>query len=300
MIDSQSFNFKPLLPFGVELSIDLNMAMDDDQATAFRNLFHREKLVIVRGQMLSEDDQVRVISYIGKILGAKGEYRELSSDGNLGAGPLCYHSDLSFTAEPFKALSLFAIDVVEGQSYTRFANGIRALDKLSADLRAKLSGMNALALISAIQTHRAVPYSASDFFPQQDRPAIITHPETGEQILYVTEMQTARIGDLPKDDSDALLQQLFDVLYAPNNVYEHVWRTGDLVIWDNLALQHSRPDLSNCHPRRLQRIAIADKSFFDLCPQFTPDDPRVRAWGNGDTQALEAAEALYHKEKMDV
>jgi taurine dioxygenase len=96
-------------------------------------------------------------------------------------------------------------------------------------------------------------------------------------------MQTARLDGLAQAESDAVLRALFSHLYAPENVYRHPWRNGDVVIWDNLALQHARPDLTGIKPRRLQRIAVADKSFFDLCPQFSLDDPRVAAWGAGET-----------------
>src|SRR3712207_4964518 len=96
-------------------------------------------------------------------------------------------------------------------------------------------------------------------------------------------MQTARIEGLSQADSDTLLGRLFDALYDPTNVYEHRWNNGDLVIWDNIALQHARCDLTGMRPRRLQRIAVADKSFFDLCPQFDLADPRVAAWASGET-----------------
>lgn len=282
----QDFRIKRLEPFGVELFVDLQADFDAETSRRFRELFYREKLLIIRNQQLTEADQVRVMSYIGAVLGDKGEYREISADGNLGAGPLCYHSDLSFTPEPFKALSLHALEVVDGQTWTRFAHGVAAFDALPPDLRAKIASMSAAALISRVQSYREIAYSGPEYLPQVERPAIMPHPVTGEAILYVSEMQTARIGSLPPNESEALLQQLFATLYAPANVYEHRWHNGDLVIWDNLALQHSRPDLTGCVPRRLQRVAVADKSFFDLCPQFALGDPRVTAWASGETLAV--------------
>jgi taurine dioxygenase len=277
------FRSRRLDPFGFELDIDLRTALTGEEQLEFRDLFYREKLFILRGQHLSEDEQVRVMGYIGGVLGKTGEYREISSDGNLGAGPLCFHSDLSFTPEPFKALSLHALDVVDNQTWTRFASGIRAAVYLRPELRADVDTMDAVALISRVQSHREIAFSAPAFLPQITRPAVIPHPVTGEPILYVSEMQTARIGDLSPSDSEALLQALFTHLYEPGNVYEHRWCNGDLVIWDNLALQHSRPDLTGCIPRRLQRVAVADKSFFDLCPQFALGDPRITAWASGET-----------------
>jgi len=283
------FSGRSLAPFGLELDVDLRVPLDSESQRHFRELFYREKLLVFRNQRLAEADQVRVMGYIGAVLGSRGEYREISSDGNLGSGPLCYHSDLSFTPEPFKALSLNALEVVDGQTWTRFADGIRAVKTLPADLRTRVGAMSAVALISLVQSHRAVAYEGPAYLPQVERPAITPHPVTGEPILYVSEMQTARIEDLPPAESEALLGALFAHLYAPDNVHEHRWRNGDLVIWDNLALQHSRPDLTGCAPRRLQRVAVADKSFFDLCPQFALGDPRVTAWASGRMLQVDTA-----------
>jgi taurine dioxygenase len=277
-----------LQPFGIELAGDLSVALDLEEQQAFREIFYRETLIVLRNQQLCESDQVRVMGYIGDVLGSEGEYREISSDGNLGAGPLCYHSDLSFTPEPFKALSLQALEVVDDQTWTRFSNGINALQCVRADLRERIEDMSAVALISLVQSHREVAYSGPPYLPQVERPAIIAHPVTGQSILYVSEMQTARIGDLEPAESESLLQELFRYLYAPENVYEHRWRNGDLVIWDNLALQHSRPDLTGCVPRRLQRVAVADKSFFELCPQFDLGDPRISDWASGQSLKVDA------------
>ena len=49
---------------------------------------------------------------------------------------------------------------------------------------------------------------------------------------------TARIEDLERDESDALLEQLFSVGEDPDIIYEHVWQSGDLVMWDNRTLLH--------------------------------------------------------------
>ena len=270
-----------LEPFGAEIDFDLRTELEPAQARRLRELLYQYKLLVFRNQSLSEDDQVRILGYIGSVLSSKGEYREISTDGNLGAGPLCFHSDLSFTPEPFKVLSLHALEVIDEQTWTRFANGVSALARLSPETHARLRNMTAVAAISPIQSHREIAYSAPEQVPQQERPAIMAHPVTGESILYVTEMQTARIGDLPPAESETFLQSLFATLYAPGNVHEHRWNNGDFVIWDNLALQHSRPDLTGCVPRRLQRVAVADKSFFDLCPQFDLGDPRVSEWASG-------------------
>lgn len=279
---------RPLEPFGLELEADLDQPLTSEDQSALRDLLAEHKLLLFRNQKLSEADQVRVMSALGSVLGGQGEYREISSDGNLGAGPLAYHSDLAFTEEPFKVLSLHALEVNDGQSWTSFANGVTVLEQLPQPLRDKLDGRDALTVISVVQSHREVEFDPPSFLPQQRRPAIVPHPTTGEPVLYISEMQTARLEGLGQAESEELLQQLFSALYAPENVYRHHWCNGDFLIWDNIALQHARCDLTGMHPRRLQRVAIADKSFFDLCPQFDLADPRIAAWASGQKLQVQA------------
>jgi taurine dioxygenase len=149
-------------------------------------------------------------------------------------------------------------------------------------LRARVEALDVATVIPPSQTERAVTYETPDFLPQITGPAVISHPVTGQPILNVFEMQTSRVEGLAPEQSEALLQELFGYLYAPDNVYEHAWHKGDLVIWDNIALQHGRHDQHATGRRRLRRIAVADKTFFQLCPQFTSDDPRILAWGSGE------------------
>jgi len=66
-----------------------------------------------------------------------------------------------------------------------------------------------------------------------------------------------RIMELPIGESDALLAELFDYLYAPQNIYTHDWQPGDLVVWDNITVQHCRPK-PNDVPRTLRRYEVSD------------------------------------------
>jgi taurine dioxygenase len=281
MANSAKVKVHPMLPFGIEIDWDLSRPLGSSEKDLLAELMQRHSLILFRNQQLDEEAQVKVLSSFGNVLGAKGEYREISSDGNLGAGPLAFHSDLAFTTEPFKILSLHALDVNDGESWTDFANGISAVGAMPPQLAARIKGRDARTVISLVQSHRHVSFDNPSSLPQQVRSAVIDHPRSGKAILYVSEMQTARIEGLPQAQSDALLTELFAILYAPSNVYRHRWRTGDLVIWDNIALQHARCDLTGMHPRRLQRVAVADKSFFDLCPQFDLTDPTIAAWASG-------------------
>ena len=275
-----------LEPFGVEIALALAWPLPEGFEQRVVELFDRHKLLVFRGQRLTEADQVRVLELFGRVLGAHGEYREISSDGALGSGPLAWHSDLAFTEEPFKVISLHAVAVNDGESWTAFADGTAAAAALPADLATTIAGREAITTIAPVQTHRAVGYDTPTELPHQVRPLLIPHPRTGEPVLYISEMQTSRVLGMDRAESDATLAALFERLYAEAAVHRHHWNNGDLVIWDNIALQHSRGDLAGMTPRKLQRIVVADKSFFDLLPQFQVGDAMISAWGSGDKELV--------------
>jgi taurine dioxygenase len=101
------------------------------------------------------------------------------------------------------------------------------------------------------------------------QPLVRLHPRTGRPLLYVSAMGTSHVVELPRAASDALLAELFAVLYDPALVYEHNWRNGDLVIFDNLLMQHARGDVLADGPARTLRKVIAPVAYRDIeSPKF--------------------------------
>ncbi|MDE2303619.1 MAG: TauD/TfdA family dioxygenase [Sphingomonadales bacterium] len=68
---------------------------------------------------------------------------------------------------------------------------------------------------------------------------------------------THRIMGMEADASEALLMQLFDHLYNDALVYVHDWRRHDLMVIDNMRMQHSRENGERDGPTRILRKAIA-------------------------------------------
>jgi alpha-ketoglutarate-dependent taurine dioxygenase len=104
----------------------------------------------------------------------------------------------------------------------------------------------------------------------QNAPSTITpighrHRRTGATLLYICEQMTQDVVGLQPEESERLLDQLFEHMYAPPNQWNHYWRNGDLVVWDNLAMQHARPNVVTEGPARTLR------KFFSPVPQLSPD-----------------------------
>jgi len=94
-----------------------------------------------------------------------------------------------------------------------------------------------------------------------EQPIFITHPATGRKALYVSRLMSARIEGLGRDESEAALATLFDISEDPSIIYEHHWRLGDLVIWDNWCSIHARKDFPREEPRLMRRLTIEGQAM---------------------------------------
>ena len=93
-------------------------------------------------------------------------------------------------------------------------------------------------------------------------PAILKHPANGKPTLYLGRRRNSYIEGLSRAESDALLEELWAHCTQPQFLYEHVWRLGDLVMWDNRSTMHRRDPFDGdgaphhaSHPDQGQRQA---------------------------------------------
>ena len=154
------------------------------------------------------------------------------------------------------ATVLHALEIPDRGGETLFANVCMAYEALDANLKERLEGRRAFNIYDySVQVKSGTLDRAG--LPQAIHPVVRTHPETGARAVYANRLMTEEILDMPQADSAALLERLFDSVERPEFVYEHVWRKGDLVIWDNRCAQHARRDFPGDQTRLMRRIGIA-------------------------------------------
>jgi taurine dioxygenase len=274
-----------LAPFGVEVSIDLSAPLTPTELTAaekdeLRRLYARDGLLVLRGLKLSMEEQCEFCRIFGPVLDSPYENFYVSNtrqDGHLGVLELQWHNDVPYLPRPYLAAALHAVDVVPGATSTQFASGFRAYERLAPALRERIVNLNAL---QVKQRHSDRCNRLTDLQPGDlctVHPVLRQQPGTARPYLFVNENMTPLIIGLPPAESDALLQELFAALYVPDEVYEHAWYPGDLVLWDNLAVQHARGRVS-ADTRTLQRVSITELSY---AQQYAADLDIRDAYGNG-------------------
>jgi taurine dioxygenase len=179
-------------------------------------------------------------------------------------GRLLYHKDMMWSPDPFLVNSLYGVDVAPNVVPTLFVSSARAWDTLPASLRARVEGRRAVHVTGpeGFDDRRRAGLDGEVLVSVREATQSVTtlvghpHPRTGRTLLHVSEGMTKEILALSADESHDLLEELFAHLYRPENVIEHHWHNGDLVIWDNIALQHARAAVAaDGPPRTLRKIA---------------------------------------------
>jgi taurine dioxygenase len=258
----------PLDPFGVELDLDLRRELSHAEQDEFRRLYELHDLVLVRGEVLTMDAQMRVGELLGPVLMSDTGLMSKDTAIGLAGVELCFHSDYAYSPEPLQAISLHAVDVVDGETSTRFAGGRHAYESLAPEVQASVADASALQVFGVRLDARNRLAELDPVLPSTAHPLAPEHAASGSRYLFAPEMTTDSIVGLDPDESEALLAQVFAALYGPGQVLEHQWSMGDFVLWNNTRVVHARGDSSMIERRVLQRVTLGTKGYLDLYPEL--------------------------------
>jgi alpha-ketoglutarate-dependent taurine dioxygenase len=268
---------------GAEVTgIDLRQSLDQAATAALRAAFDRYIVLCIRDQELSEEDQLCAASCFGKVHVRRKPMNGRDPGGQwdtpfmlvtniieggkpigvFGDGEMWFHHDTSYYAEPHRATLLYAMKLPSWGGNTCFSNMYQAYENIPRVLRDRLEGCKVLQVHDYKRRERldldTVDLNRVRHFFQ---PIFITHPATGRKALYVSRLMSAQIEGLSRAESDAALEELFAIAEDPAIVYEHQWRLGDLVIWDNWCSIHARKDFPREEPRLMRRLTIEGQAM---------------------------------------
>ena len=269
--------------FGADIrGIDLSRPVAKDTIRAIRQLWYEHSVLLVPGQVLDEDAQVRFGEYFGELAKTMGSYAILKNShpavmyvtnekaegkyvGALPDGEMFFHSDMCYVERPCLGTMLYAMEIPSQGGNTVFADQYAAYDALPDATKRRIDGLNA---VNTFEPGRYDNYAESITRAPVSKearsaahPMVLTHPATGRRALYVNRLMTEYIAGMPREESNALLDALFDHQEQKQFVYEHRWTRGDVVIWDNRCVLHARTDFSAAELRMLRRVTVATDSI---------------------------------------
>ena len=262
---------------GAEIrGIDLRSGLDADTIKQIHQAWLDHSVLLFRNQSFSQEDLLRVTGYFGEVAPLtrpakffpKGYARLLpnimmisnirengETIGALPDGEMHFHHDQIHSEVPHNGTLLYSLEVPSYGGDTLFASGYAAYDTLDPSIKSQLAGRRAFHHYNYGSTTRGDSRGV-EAFSQAVHPVFRTHDETGRKAIYVNRLMTTRIENLPEAESDALLQALFDHSEKPEFIYRHVWRVGDLIVWDNRCSMHARDDFPSDQRRLMLRTTV--------------------------------------------
>jgi taurine dioxygenase len=255
--------------------IDLNQPLGEDTRAALRKALLDKLVLCIRGQQLTPKSylaamqgfgtpvvkpQVTQLADFPAINVLSPQERDIGGDGKRLVNGAWWHTDDSFQAVPCSLTMLYGVEVPSSGGDTQFTNMYRAYETLPAETKRRIEGLRVLHMYSPSRQRNPVMTMPADYMktvPPVEHPLVRTHPETGRKALYMNPNRMEQIVGMSRAESDALLDELIEHAIRPELQYRHVWRQGDIVVWDNRCLMHkANPDYPAGEQRTMHRIVV--------------------------------------------
>ena len=272
---------------GAEITgLDLSRGLSDASFDAVEAAFDAHSVIVIRDQSLTPGQQLAFAARFGEleinafdgyalkdhpgVLRLSNMLRDGRNIGYADAGSH-WHSDMSYTATPPRCTMLHALKVPhrDGQALgdTLFAGVAAAHDALPAQTRRAIGGLHAVHRFSAKERGFNKPVVLTqdqiDRFPDVTHPVVRTHPRTGRKGLYVSLGECIAIDGMADDEAQALISELALHIRRKPFIYRHRWRVGDLLMWDNCAVQHRAiKDYELPEHRLMHRVTVNGSAPF--------------------------------------
>jgi len=241
--------------------IDLGDGLDEAAFTEIDAAFNEHSVIVLRNQSVTPEQHIDLSDRLGGIVPhtfsefCHPDHPKIFRISNLleDGKPLGYekagvtwHTDQSYIETPPRCTTMFALEVPEkgGKIFgdTLFASTATAYDALSSDMKVRLEGLKAIHQFAARKRRpgreKELSEAQKSKNPDVVHPVVRTHPFTGRKCIYVLEGECTGIVGLDDTEALPLIKELSDHVIRPEFIYRHKWQQGDLIIWDNCALQH--------------------------------------------------------------
>lgn len=286
----RDIQIEPISPgreIGAEIcGVDLRRPLTPTAIDRLHSALFDHLVLVFRDQSIAPADQVRAARELGDPSppeasnrlsshhAAHPEIQWLSYLGSDGSEPPdkrpsqgdIWHTDYAYLPDPPELAMLSAAELHPGGPDTIYLDLRAAYASLPAAERSRLSELRAIHNERGPQdpeVYRLPPYAANGEQASEMRadrttvrPLVRDHPVTGRSALYMASAYTIGFEGTAEDAGLDLLDRLYDHATRPEYTYRHVWREGDVLLWDNTSTNHRRSKPLDA-PRVLHRVSIS-------------------------------------------
>ena len=268
------FEVRPLskLMAAEVVGLDLRIPLDRSTLDAVYAAFVKYQVLAFRDQDLSPEQQIRFSEQFGQLekhiaSNENSDIKAVHTVTNLDdsgtptgkVGSQDWHTDKSFRAKPSLATILHAKRLPPSGGETCFANMYHAYEALDEDEKAQLEGLQVVHSweLSRANVGRVIPEEEKRDAPPRPQPLVRYNPDSGRKSLFLGS-HASHIDGMDFDAGRALVVGLEKRATQSLFIYQHDWRPGDVLMWDNRCLLHKANSNFNAnrHARVMHRTCL--------------------------------------------
>ncbi|TWH75918.1 taurine dioxygenase [Azomonas agilis] len=267
---SEILKVTPLEPtLGAEVSgIDLKKPLSPAVRDQLKTLLLQYKVLFFRDQFINTQEQVAFARNFGELyvhpttqqadpelpaahLIRAEESRALYGEAVKGR----WHSDTSWLLKPTYGAVLRPVTLPEFGGDTIWADSGLVYRNLPDEVKARIE--DAYVVHNFKPSLDRVGYE----YPIVSHPLVRTHPETGEDVLFINFSMFPYILGWSPEESRALVDYLLKEFSHPEYQVRFKWREGSVAFWDNRSTLHYPVTNYGDFPRVMERVLIADEDI---------------------------------------
>lgn len=249
------FEVDPVTPsIGAEIrGLELGEPLTESVADRLYEVLLEHLVVFFRDQDLGPNEQLAFAASFGEVDEPHPVYPHVEGFAQvvlLESGPDKkpdtneWHTDLTFYEHPPFASILWAREVPTSGGDTMWANMYDAYDALPGEVKQLIGDKQAIHDCGDFRNDFLAEGGVSGLNASLARtgsavhPVAPRHPVTGRRYLYINPPFTRMIVGMSWNDSQRLLDYLFDHIDSPEFQVRFRWRPRSLAMWDNRVTQH--------------------------------------------------------------
>ena len=268
---------------GVEIiGLNLKINIDKNIIGQVSDLLSQFSVVVIRDQNITNDQHIHFSEYFGDLevtkAGTNGSgskliiLRNFDEDGNIvpatdrqrlnNLANQEWHSDSSFKKIPSK-LSILSAKMIPAKGGNTEFLSMRAVynslpEKLKSNIEDKVCWHDYSYGRSKIDAN-LVTADEKKALPPVKQKLVLNNKKYGKS-LYIG-AHCSKIDGMNDDESQNLLDEIYEYIDNESHVYSHIWKPYDLIMWDNRAVLHrATPIKGRVEKRLMVRTTIAGEA----------------------------------------
>ncbi|WP_373079261.1 TauD/TfdA dioxygenase family protein [Zhongshania sp.] len=255
-----------------EINLTVDQLITPAAGAELRKLLRQRGVLVFKKLQLSSEQQLAFASNMGVVRqeGEKGIFKisldkKANARGDYLKGSFLWHMDGTQDRTPVFASLLTGVKLSTVGGQTEFANSYEAYEQLPPKTKERIATLRVVHSVETSMRRAGIEETDENLsywrsIPDRTHNLVWTH-ESGRKSLVIG-CHASHVEGMPKEEGQALINELIEWTTQPKFVYRHEWSVGDLLIWDNTGVLHRAEPYPLESGREMSRTTLVGEEAF--------------------------------------